>query len=172
MVTAPRKMSDIMHEMSHRLLRNQAVPPSPEAASVALLFAHVAWNECVGLVHARDGYRNVWEAIEADNPKLWQELKSREIDPLVDELVKYKQKHYGSDRRRILVCGIVDGKIRVEWLPPAGPDIDVKWETQLYGLVRSGDASGAIRFLQRTRHLSRIHAARRVAKIAAELGMV
>jgi len=165
-------MSQIMQEMSERLLRNPATPPTPEAASVALLFANVAWNESVGLVHAREGYRNVWSAIEADNPNLWNELKSKEIDRLIDELVQYKESHYASDRRRILVCGIVAGKIRVEWLPPAAAGVDVKWETQLYGLVRSGDESGAIRFLQSTRQLSRIQAARRVAEISVELGIV
>jgi hypothetical protein len=42
---------------------------------------------------------------------------------------------------------------------------------QLYGLVRTGDRQGAIRFLQETRNLPGNKAEKRVAEIAAELGM-
>jgi hypothetical protein len=50
----PRKMSDIMKEMSERLLREPDAAPSPEAAYVALFFANLAWNECVGLGAERE----------------------------------------------------------------------------------------------------------------------
>jgi len=104
----------MMKEMSERLLRNPDGVPSSEAAHVALLFANVAWNECVGLDHAREGYCNIWETIEAENPELWNEFKSNDIDAMIDELVDYKQKHFPNDRRRILTCGIPEGKVRVE----------------------------------------------------------
>ena len=166
-----RKLSEIMKEMSELLLRDPDKIPSSEAAHVALFFANVAWNECVGLDHAREGYRSAWETIEADNPKLWDELKSNDIDAMIDELVEHKKAHYPDDRRRILTCGIPDGSIRVEWLPAAAPGVDVKWETQLYGLVRTGNKKEAIRFLQETRDVSRKEAVKRVAEIAAELGI-
>ena len=76
----PRKLSEIMKEMSETLLRNPGGVPSSEAAHVALLFANIAWNESVGLDHAREGCRNVWESIEAENPQLWNEFKSNDID--------------------------------------------------------------------------------------------
>ncbi len=63
MPAQPRKLSEIMKEMSEMLLRNPSGVPSSEAAHVALVFAHAAWNECVGLDHSREGYRNVWETI-------------------------------------------------------------------------------------------------------------
>ena len=109
-----RKLSEIMKEMSETLLRNPGGVPSSEAAHVALFFANVAWNESVGLDHAREGYRNVWETIEAENPALWNEFKSSDTDGMIDELIRYKQAHYPDDRRRILTCGIPDGKVRVE----------------------------------------------------------
>jgi hypothetical protein len=56
-------------------------------------------------------------------------------------------------------------------VPPAAPGVDPKWEIRLYGLVRSGDRSGAIRFLQSTRKMTRVQASQRVDKIAADLGM-
>ena len=157
--------------MSETLLRNPRAVPSSEAAHVALCFAHVAWNESVGLDHTREGYRNVWETIEAENPALWGELNSSDTDALIDELVRYKQAHYPDDRRRVLTCGIPEGKVRVEWLAPAAPGVDSKWEMQLYGLVRTGQKDKAIRFLQDTRRMTRKEASKRVAQAAAELGM-
>jgi len=139
---------------------------------VALFFANVAWNECVGLDHARESYRNVWESIEANNPALWNELKSNDIDNMVDELVEYKNAHFPDDRRRILACGgTPDGNIRVEWLAPAAAGVDAKWEMQLYGLVLVGQRDAAIRFLQETRGLSRSEAKMKVDNIAIELGV-
>jgi hypothetical protein len=51
-----RKLSEIMKEMAGTLLRNPAGVPSSEAVHVALLFANVAWNECVGLDHASSDF--------------------------------------------------------------------------------------------------------------------
>ena len=90
---------------------------------------------------------------------------------MIDELVQYKKNHYPDDQRRILTCGIPDGKIRVEWLNAAAPGVDAKWEMRLYGLVRTGEREKAIRFLQETRGMSNKQAAKRVAAVAAELGM-
>ncbi len=166
-----RKMSEIMKEMSETLLRNPGGVPTSEAAHVALFFANVAWNESVGIAGAREGYRNVWETIEAENPALWDEFKSSDVNAMIDELIRYKKAHYPDDRRRILTCGIPDGKIRVEWLPPAALGVDAKWELRLYGLVRTGEKEKAIRFLQETRRMTRQDASKRVSEIAGELGM-
>ena len=169
----PRKMSDILKEMTDRLFREPDVAHSSEALHVALFFANLAWNECVGLGAERERTKNVWQAIEAANPKLWDELKSRDIDAMIDELVEYKKAHFPDDRRRILTCGgTPHSTIRVEWLPPAAPGVDVKWETQLYGMVRTGMEEEAVRFLQKTRKMSAMEARMQVGKIAGELGMV
>jgi hypothetical protein len=37
-------------------------------------------------------YRNVWETIEAENPVLWNEVWSNDIDAMIDELVAYKKR--------------------------------------------------------------------------------
>jgi hypothetical protein len=129
MPAQPRKMSEIMKEMAETLLRDASALPSSEAVHVALLFANVAWNECVGMDHAREGYRKTWETMEASNPALWNEFKLNDIDAMIEGLVQYKQKHYPDDRRRILVCGMVEvGNVHVEWLDPAAPGVDCKWE--------------------------------------------
>ena len=138
---------------------------------MALFFANVAWNETVGLDHAREGYRSAWETIEAGNPELWNELKSNDTDAMIDELVQYKKAHYPDDRRRVLVSRHPHGNIRVEWLAPASPGVDVKWETQLYGLVLAGQREAAIAVLQESRGMSHAEATRRVAEMASQLGV-
>ncbi len=169
----PRKMSDIMKEMLEILLRNPKAIPSSEASHVAMFFANVAWNECIGLGAEREACRNVWQAIEAENPNLWDELKSNDIDAMIDELVEYKKAHYPDDWRRILTCGSTPhGTIRVEWLPPAAPGVDAKQEMQLFGTVRTGSDKEAIQFLKKTRKISQPEAVMEVAKIRRQLGMV
>jgi hypothetical protein len=172
MTDKARKMSEVLEEMSKLLLRHPRKVPSAEAAQVALFFANAAWNECVGLTDSREGFRQVWETIEAENPELWNEFKSNNINAMIDELVQYKTARYPNDRRRILTCGIAEGRIGVEWLAPAAPGVDSRWEMQLYGLVRIGKRQEAIRFLQQTRAVSRKEAETRVAEIAASLGIV
>ena len=168
----PGKMSDIMKEMMERLLRDPQAEPSSEASHVALFFANLAWNECVGLGAEREACRNVWQAIEAEKPDLWDELKSRDIDAMIDELVEYKKAHYPDDRRRILTCGgTPEGTIRVEWLQPAAPGVDSKQEMQLYGMVRSGMDKEAIRFLKKTRKMSQQEAMMEVAQTRMNLRM-
>lgn len=166
-----RKMSEIMKEMSERLLRNPGGVPSSEAAHVALMFANIAWNETVGLVHARKSYRSAWEVIEAENPEMWNEFKSTDVDAMIDGLVQFKQQHYPNDQRRILTCGIPDGKVRVEWLNPAAPGVDSQWEMTLYGLVRTAQREKAIQFLRKTRRMSRKGAERKILTVASELGI-
>ena len=166
-----KKMSEMMMEMSEQMLRHPDSIHSSEAAHVALMFANIAWNETVGLGHARTGYRSAWEMIEAENPEMWSEFKSSDIDGMIDELIEYKQQHFPDDRRRILTCGIPEGNIRVEWMPAVVPGVDSKWEMQLYGLVRTGEREQAIEFLRETRRLSRQAAAKQVKKIASDLGL-
>ena len=172
MTSHPRKMSEIMQDMAERLLRHPDAGHSSEAVHVALMFANFAWNESVGLGGFREGYRSVWEQIEAENPEMWSEFKSNDVNAMIDELVEYKQKHYADDQRRILLCGIPNGKIHVEWLPPAKPGVDSESEMQLYGLVRTGQHKGAVSFLRRTRRLSRRDAEAEVANLALKLGVV
>ena len=171
MTAKPKKMSEILKEMSERLLRNPAATHSSEAAHVALMFANIAWNETVGLAHGREGYRSAWETIEAENPEMWSEFKSNDVNAMIDELKQFKEQRYPDDQRRILSCGIPNGKVRVEWLDAAAPGVDSKWEMKLYGLVRVGDREEAIQLLQETRRMSRSDAAKKVAAIAAEWGI-
>lgn len=135
------------------------------------MFANIAWNECVGMGGAREGYRKSWEAIERENPAMWREFKSTDVAAMLDGLVRYKKKRFRRDQRRILVCGVVNGNIRVEWLPPVAPGVDTNWEMTLYGTVRTGNRDEVVEFLRRTRQMTRAEAVKQVKKIASDLGM-
>lgn len=171
MTTSTRKLSDILKEMSEQLLRNPDGPHSSEAAHVALMFANMAWDETVGLGCPWEDYRPTWESIEAENPNMWSEFKSTDVNAMLDSLAAYKRKYFPDDQRRILVCGIPEGKIHVEWLEPVAPGVDSKWEMRLYGLVRAGYLDKAMDFVQETRGLSFDDSAMEVAKTVAKLGL-
>ena len=165
------KMSEIMKTMAERLLRNPDAAHSSEAMHVALMFANIAWNEAVGLGYARKGYRSAWEMIEASNPEMWSEFKSNDVDAMIDELLEFKKQHYPDDQRRILTCGIPDGKVRVEWVDPVAKGVDSQLEMKLFGLLRTGQRDKAIQCLREAQGMSRDDAAKEVAMVAAKLGM-
>lgn len=171
MARQPRKMSEILKEMSDRLLRNPDALRSSEAAALAVMFANFAWNETIGLGNSRSSYRSAWESIEAENPQVWNEFKSNDVDAMIDELVQYKAQHFAGDQRRVLVCGVVSSKVRVEWVEAVAPGVDSRWEMRLYGLVRSGEREQAARFLQETSGMSRPQAMKRVHELAKKLGL-
>ena len=166
-----RKLSEIMKEMAETLLRKPTKEPSDEAAHIALVLANAAWNESVGLEGTRTAYQHIWETLVAKKPSVWNEFKSNDINAMIEELARYKKAHYPEDRRRILTCGMINGNVRVEWMPPAAPGVDAKWELQLHGLVRVGQREQAIQFLRETRRMSRKDAQTLVNKIAADLGL-
>ena len=166
-----RKMSEILKEMAESLLRHPNAAYSPETAHVALMFANIAWNKTVGLGYATEGYRSAWEMMEAENPEMWSEFKSNDVDAMIDELIQFKNQQYPDDQRRILTCGLPGGRIRVEWLPAATPGVESKWEMQLYGLVRTSEREKAIQFLWETRRMPRRAAVKQVKQIASYLGL-
>ena len=172
MAKPPKKMSEMLKEMSEHLLRDPD-RASLEAAHVALMFAHIAWNETVGLGNHRNGLRSAWETIAGDNHEMWGDFKTNDVDAMINELVEFKNKHFPEDQRRILACSTTpQSTLRVEWLAPAAPRIDARWEMQLFGLVRTGEREEAIRFLRESRSMSRKEAAKKVATIAAQLGLL
>jgi hypothetical protein len=109
--------------------------------------------------------------IEKENPGLRAEFKTRDVNAMIDGLVRYKKRHFPGDGRRILTCGIPGGRIRVEWLPPATPGIDSKNEMRMYGLVRTGRRDEAVRFVQQAFRAPRKVAEEMVAMAAAYLGV-
>lgn len=172
MAKPPKKMSEMMQEMSEHLLRNPD-SASSEAAHVALMLAHIAWNETVGLGNHRSSLRSAWETIEADKHEMWRDFKTDDVDAMIDELVEFKNKHFPDDQRRILACSTTpQSTLRVEWLAPAAAGVDSRWEMQLFGLVRAGERGEAIRFLRESLSLSRKEAAKKVAAIANQLGLL
>jgi hypothetical protein len=168
---AERKMSEILKEMAELLLRDPRAEPSSEAMHAALLLANVAWNKSLGLVNLAEGYRPVLEVFAAENPRFWDELKSRDTEEMIDELVRFKAAHHPGDGRRIVACGIPEGKVRVEWIVPARPGEDPGWDMEFFGLIRTGEVKKAIRFAKKTWKLTEPEATSRALNAAIGMGL-
>jgi hypothetical protein len=106
-------LSEVIKRIAENMLSKRSRLPSSEAAHAALLFAHAGWNRVLG--HPLDGYERALAAFETERPSLWRELKSRSAEDLIAFAEKEKMRLWSDDRRVILVCGILDGKVHVEW---------------------------------------------------------
>lgn len=116
MINLTRKeMSAILKEMALTTLVNPHAIPSSEAAAAALLLSHVAWQRANGDIFVDSAYEAALAEIQGERPDLWREFRSPDASKLISDLVVYKQRHYPSDKRRVVACRVHDGKIRVEW---------------------------------------------------------
>jgi len=107
------KMSDIIKELAFLSLRNPHAIPSSEAAHAALLFAQVAWNRELG--HDTPDYRELLNVFLRSNPNLWSELRSRDTEEMIEIMRKAKKQRYPMDRRVIVVSGMREQNVHVEW---------------------------------------------------------
>jgi len=107
------KLSSIIKKIAMNMLKKPKRPPSSEAAHAALLLAHLGWNRALG--YPEFEYVSLLESFEAERPSFWQELKSNDPEYLISVAEKEKL-HFGPhDRRVIVVCGMREGNVRVEW---------------------------------------------------------
>jgi len=107
------KMSGIIKELAFLSLRNSHAIPSSEAAHAALLFAQVAWNRELG--HDMPDYRELLNVFLRSNPNLWSELRSRDTEEMIEIMRKAKKQRYPMDRRVIVVSGMREQNVHVEW---------------------------------------------------------
>ncbi len=107
------KMSAIMKNLALSIFRDPTRAPSSEAALAALLLAHVAWNRALGL-DSKD-YSKLLMVFSRKNPNFWSEFRLRDAEALIDTLRQAKAEHYPMDRRVIVVCGMREGNVHVEW---------------------------------------------------------
>lgn len=164
-----RPLSSILKEISETQLRDANASRTLEAASLTLYLSNLAWNESVGICFPRASCLRFCESLESENPQLWSELVSKDMDQMIDAMLRYKDRHFSSDRRRILTCGIVEGKIRVEWLQPAAPGVDAEWELRMFGLLRTGRREDAIELMESTRGIPKPQAASQVHDMELQL---
>jgi len=110
-----KQMSVILKEMALTTLVDPEGTPSSEAAAVALLLSHVAWQRANGDEFADTAYSMPMAEMQKAKSDLWKELKSADASGLIAALVAYKWRHYPHDKRKVVACGTFDNKIRVEW---------------------------------------------------------
>ena len=108
-----QKMSEIMKELALTSFRAPQAVPSSGAAHAALLFAQVAWNRALG--HDMQAYKELLKVFLRSNPNLWSELRSRDAETLIETMRQAKEQRYVADRRVVIVCGMRDGNVHVEW---------------------------------------------------------
>jgi hypothetical protein len=107
------KLSAIMLELAQSAFINPKAIPSSETAHAALLFAQTAWNRSLG--HDTTGYHELLKVFLNSNPNLWSELRSRDPETLIEPMRQAKESRYSADVRVIVVCGMREGIVRVEW---------------------------------------------------------
>lgn len=107
------KMSAIMKELALMGFRDPQAIPSSEAAHAALLFAQVAWNRALG--HDSQAYRELLKVFLRSNPDLWSELRSSDAESLIEIMRQAKEQRYSRDRRVVVICGMREENVHVEW---------------------------------------------------------
>ena len=163
------KLSGIMKELAESVFRDPRAVPSSEAAHVALLLVHVAWNRALGQPLPEAQYRPMLEEMEQANPELWNELAGSDVERMVERLMALKAGRYPRDDRVIHVCGMCDGNVHVEWYE--GRDVREADTTATQHLARalelvmSGDDAEAVRHLCRTAGMSPKEARRQIGKL-------
>jgi hypothetical protein len=132
------KMSEALRRIAEMSFRDPEARPSSEAAHAALLFAHVGWNRALGF--GVDGYEVILRQFVESRPQLWSELRSSDPHVLIEAAYDAKLSLYAADRRVVLVCGIRDERVHVEWCE------EQKYQEAVRLLKRSpGVAAGALR---------------------------
>ena len=109
------KLSAIVKELAESVFRDPLAVPSSEAAHVALLLVHVAWNRALRQPLRDAQYRPMLEERERASPELWNELADNDTERMVARLMALKAARYPRDDRVIQVCGMRDGNVHVEW---------------------------------------------------------
>ena len=112
-MTVLPKMSEVMKELALTSFRDPQAVPSSGAAHAALLFAQVAWNRALG--HDMQEYKELLNVFLGSDPNLWSELRSHDAETLIETMRQAKEQRYAADRRVVVVCGMREGNVHVEW---------------------------------------------------------
>ena len=110
-----QKLSAIVKNMAMTALKSSNSVPSSEAAHAALLFVQVAWNKSLGNNDAYRNYQGVLDILEESNPALWNEFITSDHGAILADLARYKEKHYPHDLRVIVMCGMREDNVHIEW---------------------------------------------------------
>ncbi|MDD2882638.1 MAG: hypothetical protein PHQ58_19630 [Rhodoferax sp.] len=107
------KMSEIMKNLAMLCFRDTKTVPSSEAVHASLLLANVAWNRALG--REVPDYEDLLMVFTRSKPELWSELRSGKTEALIESMCMAKEQLYPMDRRVVLICGMRESNIRVEW---------------------------------------------------------
>ena len=108
-----KKLSEIAKELAKVILRKRNA--SPEAVGLALKLVQLAWNLAHDDYKEEPAYTYGIEEIQRLLSPVAKELMSENAEYLTEVLMKYKLKHYASDRRLIFSCKLDNGSVKVIW---------------------------------------------------------
>jgi len=60
-------------------------------------------------------YREFLNVLLRSNLNLWSELRSRDTEEMIEIMRKARKQRYPMDQRVIVVCGMREQNVRVEW---------------------------------------------------------
>jgi len=61
------------------------------------------------------GYDELLKVFLRSKASLWSELRSRDAETLIETMRQTKERRYPADRRVVVVCGMREGNVHVEW---------------------------------------------------------
>jgi len=108
-----QQLSEIAKNMADSILVNKNA--SPQAISVALQVAHIAWNFVHEEYEEEPGYINGVVEIQEAMRSVKSDFVTQDAADLIERLMKYKLRHHPNDKRAIFACQYEKGKVMVTW---------------------------------------------------------
>ncbi len=108
-----KPISNIAKEMALSVLNNNV---SNDGFSLVLQFVHLAWNLADEKEFKEEpAYIYGIKEFQGKLPSLQDEFIIKDVEKLVEKLMRYKLKHFPDDKRTIASCKNEDGKVKVKW---------------------------------------------------------
>jgi hypothetical protein len=87
-----------------------------QAMSLCVALASSAWNQAVGLLHNHPQILQIIQEIQADDPNVWNDMRSTDWREIHNTMISYKLRHYPDDRGKIAKYGYLNGKVHIEYV--------------------------------------------------------
>lgn len=111
-----RPLSEIITELAFLGLPAGCELPTVQAMSLCVALASSAWNQAVGLPPNHPQILQIIQEVEADDPNVWNDMRSSDWKEIHNAMISHKQRHYPNDRRKIARYGYVSGKVHIEYI--------------------------------------------------------
>jgi hypothetical protein len=108
-----QQLSKIVKNMADSIVVNKNA--SPQAISVALQIAHIAWNFVHEEYEEEPGYIHGIVETQESMRSVKSDFITQDAADLIARLMKYKLRHHPNDKRGIFACEYEKGKVKATW---------------------------------------------------------